>query len=568
MNLLTRTLVVNGVPTTAEAHIEASTFHLWRGPRVKGSERVPTPAELARAARFDQKAPPSHLGMLAVWMTVLDDFTNAGWTLAERLQVVVEVFELPIAGGQMPPVSVLCHAAIGVAPADLEPLVTRLAAVEHALRSTNIVACSLSLIEAGTTVAAVDDARLFRLPPASLRSVLLAFPRARRDAFLVRLMRTEEPNAARYFLGCLCFVLDLCQEGEPAIRLAKLRELCGRRGNEGLFAVLDAGGHTFDVDGLSEPARRSLEYWENLFRAARQEGGLGPVVEHATTERVSVANVSELSDWSAWDAVDNARRIAIANIVLEAIGKKRFRFVGLELHGSHAIAVFAHRRKKTRFSLLCGGEFQRGFSDAEDATLTAGAQVAGIIDHYEEYGQLRVSMAAARPCGLVTVKPMLVGQAPGVCMPPPQLIGWVTRGPWRLPSESEWEYAARGGATGKLTHRGDAMPLSDWFVETNELGAGAANDFGLWGFGARPEVCADLFLPDYTTVPVDGSPAVGVGARVARGGADELFPWQECGEWHLLLTAMRGSVDAWEFSVAARPVIGLTLGQHPDPDEA
>jgi hypothetical protein len=36
-----------------------------------------------------------------------------------------------------------------------------------------------------------------------------------------------------------------------------------------------------------------------------------------------------------------------------------------------------------------------------------------------------------------------------------------------------------------------------------------------------------------------------------------LYPWQACGEWHLLCSAVRTPEDAWEFEISARPVIGI-----------
>ena len=74
-----------------------------------------------------------------------------------------------------------------------------------------------------------------------------------------------------------------------------------------------------------------------------------------------------------------------------------------------------------------------------------------------------------------------------------------------------------------------------------------------------PELCADRWRPDYRGAPLDGAPVCGPGPRAVRGGAAMVHPWQACGEWQLLLTAMRSSQAAWEFFVALRPVIGLRV---------
>jgi len=116
-----------------------------------------------------------------------------------------------------------------------------------------------------------------------------------------------------------------------------------------------------------------------------------------------------------------------------------------------------------------------------------------------------------------------------------------------------------GGVNGQLTWRGDALPHEAWFLEASALGPEACNAFGLWGFGLEPELCADAWAPDYEGAPTDGSARTGAGPRAARGGAAEVYPWQGCGEWQLLLTAVRGSQDAWEYGVAVRPVIGLKV---------
>lgn len=125
--------------------------------------------------------------------------------------------------------------------------------------------------------------------------------------------------------------------------------------------------------------------------------------------------------------------------------------------------------------------------------------------------------------------------------------------PFRLPSEAEWEYAARA-ATTTLTFRGDGRPDEDQVLDDfadEERTAAAENAFGLAAMGSANEICADMWIPHFTDAPADARPRAGDGPRVVRGGGGDLSPWQGCDEWLLLLSATRHEFQDF---TAVRPV--------------
>lgn len=97
---------------------------------------------------------------------------------------------------------------------------------------------------------------------------------------------------------------------------------------------------------------------------------------------------------------------------------------------------------------------------------------------------------------------------------------------YRLPSEAEWEYAARGGTTEDY-YAGNVDDIG-WYADnsgrkTHAVGGKQPNAFGLCDMAGNVwEWCQDVYHKDYDGAPTDGIPWVsgGVsGLRVLRGGS-------------------------------------------------
>lgn len=106
---------------------------------------------------------------------------------------------------------------------------------------------------------------------------------------------------------------------------------------------------------------------------------------------------------------------------------------------------------------------------------------------------------------------------------------------FRLPSEAEWEYAARGGSETDWSHGSEDtnLPLYAWFYENSEqrtqlVGEKLPNPFGLYDMhGNVWEWVQDCWHMNYLGAPSDGrawTSNCGDDWRVIRGGSVNDYP--------------------------------------------
>jgi hypothetical protein len=525
---------------------------------------------LERAALLEEAPSPAMLESAAEWLTIIDDLADAGFTPVEILRLLVRV-DRDTFDRHGPDISILEH--LFAIPEGLEiarALCEELLAVEERTHQQQRLA-NAALVRLAQD-GAIDprfDALFHWSPiePAQLRTLFGALPTDRRDALVIahsQLSTKSDTVVARnaaFKLDHLLWIADLAPAARG--RFAELLEAAKADRDHAKLAAEVASNKPRVLEARPTPkAQRALEYLTGTMVKAKRAGDINPLAQDAYARRLSV-DAPELSTVAAWIAAGPKRQKQIALAVAKALASHTgtaSKVVDIATFGGAPIATIACG--KHRFCLVPGGTFEMGFSEEEEAAVRAASEVnAGCGNHWELYEQLFAQVDAMRPITHVRVQPMLVEQGRTKTLELDEATDVLAESPFRVPSEAEWEYLARGGKLRELTYRGDVVPDHEgWFEETAKLGVKGANAFGLWGFGYEPELCADAWHETLDDQPRDGTPRRGDGARVTRGGAAQLYPWQATGEWHMLLSAFRMSSSAWEFAIALRFVLGIDCG--------
>lgn len=515
---------------------------------------------LERATRIEEDPSPAMLQDTAMWLGIVDDLRAAGLGDDDVARIAINAKRSTI-GLHPAGASLVAHV---LAPTTARTLADELLALPE--RDDEHLRLAMGALEMLDTITTRDEALVtFDCEPSQLRAVISALPRDRREAVVLRLAKplvgpdVNTPINALFIVERLRLIWDLVES--PAVIAARAHALEVGKESDDYDSVMKLIAEPFAVEVRpTQAARDALAYWSRKGSEDRRAKQIGPRAAQIWSEHNITVDAAELATVEAWSAASPARQQEIALAVVAAAEQftgMPTKLVDIVAHGGPPIALLD--LDGLRFCLVPGGTFELGFSEEEEAVVRAQAEVAaGCDNHYELYGSLFDQRNRMRPIQRVTVGPLLAMQGPGEGYDLHEAADVLSNTYLRMPSEAEWEYLARGGKAHELTYRGDIVPVeAAYFRETSASGPKGGNAFRMWGFGIEPELCADVMSETHDGLPLDGSPRRGDGPRVVRGGAGQLFPWQDTGEWHLMLSAMRVSQRMWEFQIALRYVLGI-----------
>jgi len=548
-------ITVDGQPTTVAA--------LVAGLRA----RIPSDASLDAATVAFDSASPAMLDTHARWLDLLPSL-RAALPPERLLQVCARSLDGAYGGRDISPSVELFDRLLDDAGAAGLPWAT--AVCDAALGGT--LPQTLSMIAATAAARLLPDRSAdtllplvdFYTSPEAKRAILAAAspePRARwLQDFLAVARFAARPDGGQFVGNRVERVLPLLDLFGDAPSRASLEEALAAAGDHPAVAAaraeLAAGPSRTPVDRRAVNAA-SADYVRAQSRQRRRILEVATVVQRAATRAISVDDAAELDDADAWLAAPEPRRRAIVERVARALGDS-FELQGIETFDGDDLPIAVFRHEGARFHLIPGGTFDMGFSPSEEAAFrpaAARAEAEGIDNWYEEYGALLDNLASMRPLPAVRVRPLLVAQAPTGVTSIATLADSIEAGRFRLLSEAEREYLARGGIASWLTPLGNE-PVGDEALAALEEPTGA---FGLVALGLYPELCADSWHDGYEGAPTDGTPRPGGLPLVVRGGASWVHPWQACGEWQLLLCAVRSTSSGWSDQAAARWALGIDV---------
>ncbi len=522
-----------------------------------------------RAMLLEEHPSPAMLRDTASWLAIVDDLAEAGFTPEQILRLALRVDKAAY-GAFRPDAAILNHlfaidGGLAIARETCEDVLAR-GRSYVAWDEKSVVNAALARLAKNGAIEPRFES-LFdwqSIEPTEMRAIVASLPAERREDFVLsRATPSTGPDvdtarSAAFILDKLLWLTDLV----PAAR-ARFDSLLTAAKSDHVHPEL-AAEVAANTPRTLEPrptkaAIHAMDYMTTKAAKAVRATDINSIAASAYTRRIRV-DAPELSTVAAWKAASAKRQKQVATVVAETLGgytEKKCKVVDIASFGGPPIAVIACG--KQRFCLVPGGMFEMGFSEEEEAAVRAVGEVnADRSNHFELYEQLFEQLSDMRPLIRVRVGPMLVEQGPGKNFDLDVATDALQDSLFRVPSEAEWEYCARGTRSRELTYRGDVVPDNeDWFEDTLALGVTGANAFGLWGFGYEMELCADAWHETLDDHPLDGTPRRGTGDRVVRGGAAQLYPWQGCGEWHMLLSAFRMPSSAAEFTIALRFVLGI-----------